>query len=51
MIDAIEAFKLLMKIYQVTNYKACATSAMREAKNGKEIVSKLKVVNLYGNFP
>lgn len=41
MIEAIEAFKLLMKVHHVERYKACATSAMREAKNGDEIVEKI----------
>jgi exopolyphosphatase/guanosine-5'-triphosphate,3'-diphosphate pyrophosphatase len=41
MIDAMEAFKLLMKVHKVEHYKACATSAMREAKNGKEIVARI----------
>lgn len=41
-IDAIQAFKLLMKVHHVERYKACATSAMREAKNGKEIVKEIK---------
>ena len=41
MIDAIEAFKLLMKVHGVKTYKACATSAMREATNGKEVVEKI----------
>ena len=41
MINAIEAFKLLMDVHGVTEYKACATSAMREAKNGKEVVKQI----------
>ena len=41
MINAIEAFKLLMKVHGVKKYKACATSAMREATNGKEVVEKI----------
>ena len=42
MTDAINAFKLLMKVYKIDKYKACATSAMREAYNGNEIVQIIK---------
>ena len=42
MIDAMKAFKLLMKVYKVEKYKACATSAMREAYNGKEVTEIIK---------
>jgi exopolyphosphatase/guanosine-5'-triphosphate,3'-diphosphate pyrophosphatase len=42
MLDAMQAFKLLMKVHKVEQYKACATSAMREAYNGKEIVELIK---------
>jgi len=41
MIKALEAFKLLMDVHGVQNYYACATSAMREAKNGKEVVNEI----------
>ena len=41
MINAMEAFKLLMKVHKVERYKACATSAMREAKNGIEIANRI----------
>lgn len=39
---AMLAFKNLMDVYKVDEYRACATSAMREAQNGKEIVDKIK---------
>ncbi|WP_298116265.1 exopolyphosphatase [Flavobacterium sp.] len=42
MVDAMEAFRLLMKVYKVEKYKACATSAMREAYNGKEVTDIIK---------
>lgn len=38
MTDAMKAYQLLMKVYGVEKYKACATSAMREAQNSAEIV-------------
>ncbi|MEO5788442.1 MAG: Ppx/GppA phosphatase family protein [Gelidibacter sp.] len=42
MIDTMNAFRLLMKSHKVVVYKACATSAMREAENGQEIVKLIK---------
>lgn len=42
MIDAMQAYQLLMKTHNVISYKACATSAMREAENGKELVALIK---------
>lgn len=38
LVDTMLAFKLLMKSHKVVKYKACATSAMRESNNGKEVV-------------
>lgn len=42
MVKTMTAFKNLMDVYQVTHYIACATSAMREASNGQEIVKTIK---------
>jgi exopolyphosphatase/guanosine-5'-triphosphate,3'-diphosphate pyrophosphatase len=38
LVDAMTAFRLLMKVHKVEKYEAFATSAMREAYNAKEIV-------------
>jgi exopolyphosphatase/guanosine-5'-triphosphate,3'-diphosphate pyrophosphatase len=42
MVDAMKAFNLLMKVHKVEKYKACATSAMREANNGVDVVNLIK---------
>lgn len=42
MVDAMKAFKLLMKVHKVEKYVGCATSAMREAYNGQEVVQIIK---------
>lgn len=38
----MKAFRQLMKVYEVTDYRACATSAMRDASNGREVIKKIK---------
>ncbi|MEI8047103.1 MAG: Ppx/GppA family phosphatase [Bacteroidota bacterium] len=42
LIRLLKAFKHLMKVYEVNDYRICATAAMREAKNSKEIVKEIK---------
>jgi len=42
MIDAFKAYLLLMKVHNVEKYQACATSALREARNAKQVVDLIK---------
>lgn len=41
MLNAMKAFKLIMDVHGVEKYMACATSAIREANNGHEIVDRI----------
>ena len=42
MVDSMKAFALLMKVSKVERFMACATSAMRESENAKEIVGLIR---------
>lgn len=37
----MQAYRHLLDIYRVESYRACATSAMREASNGQELVERI----------
>ena len=41
MIDTMLSFKKLMGVHGVSHYMACATSALRESKNGLELVERI----------
>ncbi|HQS51654.1 MAG TPA: ethanolamine ammonia-lyase reactivating factor EutA, partial [Daejeonella sp.] len=42
LIKTMVAFRNLIDVYKVSDYMACATSAMREARNGSSLVAKIK---------
>ncbi len=42
MLHMIKGYKQLMKLYNADEYRVCATSAMREAKNGDAIVKRIE---------
>lgn len=43
MMQTMKAYKHLLNAYQVTHVIACATSAMRDAKNANDIIRKIKL--------
>lgn len=40
--QTLKAFQLLMNCHKVEKYRACATSAMRDAKNSKALIDQIK---------
>ncbi|MBK7181525.1 MAG: exopolyphosphatase [Bacteroidetes bacterium] len=42
LVTAMKAFKNLIEVYDAVDYRACATSAMRDADNRYEIVERVK---------
>lgn len=42
LVKTIKSYKLLLDVYEVEHLKACATSAMRDAKNSAEILQRVK---------
>ncbi|MCH5598176.1 Ppx/GppA phosphatase family protein [Niabella ginsengisoli] len=42
LIETMKAYKHLLNAYEIKHLKACATSAMRDAKNSTEILKKVK---------
>lgn len=42
LVKTIQSYKLLLDVYEARHLKACATSAMRDATNAKEILKQVK---------
>jgi len=42
LVKTMSAFKQLIDVYKVEDYMACATSAMREANNGEQLVERIR---------
>jgi exopolyphosphatase/guanosine-5'-triphosphate,3'-diphosphate pyrophosphatase len=42
LVKLMQAFKNLIDLYEIDQYYGCATSAMRESGNGKDIVRRIK---------
>ncbi|SFC81562.1 exopolyphosphatase / guanosine-5'-triphosphate,3'-diphosphate pyrophosphatase [Parapedobacter composti] len=46
LVKTMTAFRNLMDVYKVSEYMACATSAMREAENGTELLKEIKATGI-----
>ncbi|MBC7865041.1 MAG: exopolyphosphatase [Bacteroidia bacterium] len=42
LVAAMNAFSELKKVFEVKAYRACATSAMRDASNGRDVIERIK---------
>ena len=42
LVSAMRGFKELMNVFNIITYRAVATSAMRDAKNGQEVIERVK---------
>ena len=42
LVTAMKAFKHLIDVYDAVDYRACATSAMRDAENGYDVVARVR---------
>ncbi|MBA3705951.1 MAG: exopolyphosphatase [Bacteroidetes bacterium] len=42
LVTAMKAFRHLIDVYEAIDYRACATSAMRDAENKQEVVDRIK---------
>lgn len=42
LVETIKAYRHLLNIYEIRHLKACATSAMRDAKNATQILQRVK---------
>jgi exopolyphosphatase/guanosine-5'-triphosphate,3'-diphosphate pyrophosphatase len=41
-VKTMQAFKLLIDVFEPVSYRACATASLREASNGQEIANRVK---------
>lgn len=42
LVSAMRGFKEMINVFDVISYRACATSAMRDAKNGQQVIDRVK---------